>query len=177
MNVRLIDAETSEIVFTKQIDSEIKETGLDFGGAAAGDDLGLAGFLSNFSKTPVGQATIAGVNKGVYELIKQVGARPAEGAVVTTTGNQVVINLGTGNAEVGERFQLMRRGEDLIDPDTGLSLGTMETVAGEIEVAAVQEKFSTARLLNGASPPNRGDKVVSTNAPPALEFASTWSED
>jgi curli biogenesis system outer membrane secretion channel CsgG len=177
LNVRLIDAETSEIVFTKQIESEISEKGVAFGGAASGNDLGLGAFLSNFSKTPVGQAAIAGINKGVFELIKQIGAKPAEGSIVTTTGNQVVVNLGTGSAEVGERFQLIHRGEELVDPDTGLSLGTMETVVGEIEIVGVQEKFSTARLLNGAPAPSRGDKVVSTKAPPGLEFASTWSED
>jgi curli biogenesis system outer membrane secretion channel CsgG len=177
LNVRLIDAETSEIVFTQQIESQISEKGLDFGGAASGNDLGLGAFVANFSKTPVGQATIAGVNKGVYELIKQIGAKPAEGSVVTVTGNQVVVNLGAGGAEVGEHFQLVHRGEELVDPDTGLSLGTIESVIGEIEIVGVQEKFSTARVLKGAPAPSRGDKVVSTKAPPGLEFASTWSED
>ena len=177
MNFRLIDADTSEIIFTKQIESQIRESGLEFGGAAAGDDLGLGGFLSDFSKIPVGQATIAGVNKGVYELIKQVGTRPAEGSVVTVNGDQIVVNLGAGNAEAGERFRVLHRGEELIDPDTGLSLGTMETVVGEIEVVTIQDRFSVARLAEGEQAPSRGDKIVSTKAPPPLEFASAWSND
>jgi curli biogenesis system outer membrane secretion channel CsgG len=176
MNVRLIDAETSEIIFTKQIESTISESGLDFGGVAAVNDLGLAGFLSNFSKIPIGQATIAGVNEAVYELVKQVGARPTEGAVVTVNPTQIVINLGTGATEVGERFQVLAKGEDLVDPQTGLSLGSIETATGEIEVVSVQEKFSVTRLVSGTAP-NRADRVVSTKAPPPLEFAAAWSSD
>jgi hypothetical protein len=175
MNVRLVDAETSEILFTKQIESTISEKGLDFGGVAAVNDLGLAGFLSNFSKIPIGQATIAGINEAVYELVKQVGAKATEGSIVTATP-QIIINLGTGTTEAGERFQVLAKGEDLVDPDTGLSLGTIETNTGEIEVVSVQEKFSVTRLVSGAAP-NRGDRVVSTKAPPPLEFAPAWSSD
>ena len=176
LNVRLVDAETSEILFTKQIESTISESDLDFGGVAAVDDLGLAGFLSSFSKIPIGQATIAGVNEGVYELVKQVGAQPTEGSVVTVSPTQVVINLGAGATEVGERFQVLMKGEELIDPDTGLSLGSIETATGELEVVSVQEKFSVTRPVSGAAP-NRGDRVVSTKAPPPLEFAAAWSSD
>jgi hypothetical protein len=176
LNVRLIDAETSEIIFTKQVESTLTESGLDFGGVAAVNDLGLGGFLSNFSKMPIGQATIAGINESVYELVKQIGARPTEGAIVTVNGAQIVINLGAEATNVGERFQVFAKGEDLIDPATGLSLGSMETQTGEIEVASVQEKFAVARLASGA-PPNRGDRVVSTNPPPPLEFGPASSDN
>jgi curli biogenesis system outer membrane secretion channel CsgG len=174
MNLRLINSETSEIIFTKQIDSVIKESGLVFDGSVAGDDLGLSGFLSNFSQTPLGQATIAGVNEGVYEVIKKIGSRPTEGSVVTVNANQIVVNLGAAFTEVGERFQTIRRGESLIDPDTGLSLGNMESTLGELEIVSVQEKFSVARLASGQAPA-RGDKIVSTKAPPPLEFGPPWS--
>ncbi len=176
MNVRLVDAETSEIIFTKQIESTISESGLDFGGVAAVNDLGLAGFLSNFSKIPIGQATIAGVNEAVYELVKQVGAQPTEGSVVTASPAQIVINLGASATEVGERFQVLAKGEDLVDPDTGLSLGSIETAVGEVEIVSVQEKFSVARSVSG-SVPDRGNRVVSTRVPPPLEFAAAWSSD
>ncbi len=70
MNFRLIDAETSEIVYTKQIESVIRERGLMFGGLAFGGSGVLGGFFSNYARTPIGQAVIAGVNKGIYELVK-----------------------------------------------------------------------------------------------------------
>jgi curli biogenesis system outer membrane secretion channel CsgG len=177
MNLRLINAETSEVIFTKQIQSTISESGLDFGGASSGNDLGLGAFLSKFAKTPMGEATIAAVNRGVYELVKQIGAKPTEGSVVTANASQIIVNLGKGKAEAGERFNVLHEGKPLIDPDTGLSLGAIETAAGVIEIASVQDKFSVARLVGGGQAPQRGDKVVSAKAPPPLEFGSPWSDD
>ena len=62
MNFRLIDAETSEVVYTKQIESRIKEGGIAFGGGGIIGDLGLGGFMSEYARTPIGQAVIAGIN-------------------------------------------------------------------------------------------------------------------
>jgi len=176
MNIRLIDAETSEITFTKQIESVIKESNLSFGGAGLVGSVGLGGFMSEYSKTPIGQAVIAGINQAVFELIKQVGAKPAEGSIVKADPTQIYINLGQDAVAVGDRLQVLRKGEELIDPDTGISLGGSTTSIGEIEVSQVQEKFSIARpvTLNGAA--DRGDKVVSTKAAAPLEFAGSWKE-
>ncbi|MGB5733442.1 MAG: CsgG/HfaB family protein, partial [Thiohalocapsa sp.] len=123
LNLRLIDAETSEITFSTQIESIIKETNLGFGGFGWTGDAILGGFMSSYAKTPIGQAVIAGINEGVFELIKQVGAKPAEGTVIKADSNQVFLNVGANVASVGDRFRVMRMGEELIDPDTGISLG------------------------------------------------------
>ena len=67
-------------------------------------------------------------------------------------------------------------GEELIDPETGISLGGSETVLGEIEVTQVQEKFSIARPVSLGTTPNRGDKVVATKVADPLEFANKWKK-
>lgn len=174
LNVRLIDAETSEITFTKQIEAVIKETNLGFGGAGWGSDLALGGFLSNYSKTPVGQAVIAGVNQAVFELIKEVGARPPEGSVVKAEPSQIYTNLGQDSVAVGDRLRVLKKGEELIDPETGISLGGSTTVIGEIEVTQVQEKFSIAKPLSLHGDADRGDKVMGTSVAAPLEFAERW---
>lgn len=176
LNIRLIDAETSEITFSKQIEAVIKESNIGFGGVAWGSDLALGGFLSKYSKTPVGQAVIAGVNQAVFELIKQVGARPAEGSIVKADASQIYTNLGQDAVAVGDRLQVLKKGEELIDPDTGISLGGSTTVIGEIEVNQVQEKFSIARPISLNGTPDRGDKVMGTKVAAPLEFASTWKK-
>jgi len=176
LNIRLIDAETSEITFTKQIESIIKETNLGFGGVGFGSDAILGGFLSNYSKTPIGQAVIAGINQGVFELIKQVGARPAEGSIVKADPGQIYVNLGQDSVSVGDRLQVVKQGEELIDPETGISLGGSTTPIGEIEVGQVQEKFSIARPVSLTGSPDRGDKVISTQLAAPLEFAPEWKE-
>jgi hypothetical protein len=174
LNFRLIDAETSEVVYTKQVESTIKESGLSFEGGGIVDDLGLGGFFDEYSKTPIGQAVIAGINKGVYELVKQMGTTPAEGAVVQSKDGKVWVNLGQGAVEVGDRLVVEREGEALIDPDTGLDLGSTTTPVGEVEVTQVEEKFSIANIIRSSSDPTRGDRVISMAPAPSMEFASRF---
>ncbi len=176
LNIRLIDAETSEITFTKQIEAVIKESNLGFGGVGWGGNVALGGFMSKYSKTPVGQAVIAGINQAVFELIKQVGAKPAEGSVVKADATQIYTNLGQDSVAVGDRLQVLKKGEELIDPDTGISLGGSTTVIGEIEVNQVQEKFSIARPVSLNGSVDRGDMVVSTKVAAPLEFADKWKK-
>jgi curli biogenesis system outer membrane secretion channel CsgG len=176
LNIRLIDAETSEIAFTRQIEAVIKETNLSFGGIGVGSDLGLGGFMSSYARTPIGQAVIAGVNEGVFELVKEIGARPAEGSIVKADASQVFINLGQDTVSVSDRLQVLRKGEELIDPETGLSLGGSTASLGEIEVTEVQEKYSIARPVSLSGTPERGDAVRATAPATPLEFADSWQE-
>ena len=174
LNFRLIDATTSEVLFTKQIESIIKESGLTLAGAGWTSDALLGGFISNYAKTPIGQAVIAGINKGVYELIKEIGARPAEGSVVKAEGDRVWLNIGDDGVDMGDRLTVMSKGEELIDPETGISLGSSDSKLGDVEVIQVAEKFSIARWVSLTVAPNRGDRVVSQAPPPTIEFADKW---
>jgi curli biogenesis system outer membrane secretion channel CsgG len=174
LNFRLIDAVTSEIVYTKQIDSVIKEGGFTVSGGALLDDVGLGGFYGSYKKTPIGQAVIAGINKGVYELAQQIGAAPAEGSVIKADVSEIWINLGADVVATGDQLKVMKKGEELIDPETGISLGSSDTLIGNIEVRKVQEKFSIARPASLYGTPSRGDKVISLSPPPSIEFASSF---
>ena len=115
-------------------------------------------------------------NQGVFELIKEIGAKPPEGSIVKADANQVFINIGGDAVGIGDRFQVMRMGEELIDPDTGISLGGSMTSLGELEVAQVQEKFSIARPVSVSGDLTRGDKVVGMTPPAPLEFADSWKK-
>ncbi len=176
MNFRLIDAETSEVVYTRQIESIIRERGLTFGGLTVPGAGVLGGFFSSFTRTPIGQAVIAGANKGVYELIKQIGTQPASGSVIRAEGGRVWVNLGQGVVAVGDELRVVAKGEELIDPDTGLSLGSIDTPLGSARVAMVQERFSVADAISLSGTPSRGDKVISTAPPPGIEFAGAWEK-
>ena len=176
MNFRLIDAETSEVIYTKQIESMIKESGLTVGAAAFGGAGALGGFFSGYAKTPIGQAVIAGINKGVYELVKQIGASPASGTVIKTEGKKVWINVGAADVSVGDTLMVMSKGEELIDPDTGISLGSSDTEIGRVEVYRAEEKFSIADVIGVDGRLRRGDKVISTVIPASIEYASKWKK-
>ena len=174
LNFRLIDATTSEVLYTKQVESLIKESGLTLAGAGWTGDAILGGFVSNYAKTPIGQAVIAGINKGVFDVVKEIGALPAEGSVVKAEGKRVWLNIGDAGVDMGDRLSVMAKGEELIDPDTGISLGSSDTSLGDVEVIQVSEKFSIAQWVSLTQPPNRGDRVVSQAPPPSIDFADKW---
>ena len=176
LNFRLIDATTSEVLYTKQVESIIKESGLFLSGAGWNSDAVMGGFLSSYAKTPIGQAVIAGINKGVYDVVKEIGTRPAEGTVIKAEGKRVWLNIGDDGVDIGDRLSLMAKGEELVDPETGISLGSSDTKVGDIEVIEVSEKFSIAQSVSVAKTPKRGDIVISQAKPPSIEFADSWQK-
>lgn len=174
MNFRLFDAETGEITFTKQVKAVVGESNFGFGAVGWGSGGAAGGAFESFSKTPIGRAVIACINKGVYELVKEVGTQPAAGKIVKASGNQVYINLGSDVAAAGDTFTISAVGEELIDPETGISLGTMDTEVGKLQVINTAEKFSIARVVSKSGDFGRGDKVVADKAPEPLRFAKKW---
>lgn len=176
MNFRLIDAETSEIIYTDQVEVAIEDSGLTFGGFGATGGGGLGGFMSNYAKTPIGQAVITAANRGVYGLVKQAGNAPATGSVIKISKGKAYLNLGKDSVNNGEMLDMVRMGEQLIDPETGISLGGDEERIGSVKVVSVKEKYSIAKPVGlKASAIKRGDKVVSTKQPAPLEYAASWS--
>jgi len=177
MNFRLVDAETGEVLFTKQVESVMSESGLSFGGAGWGGGGALGGFMSNYSKTPIGQAVIAAVNKGVFELVKEVGAKPASGKVIKVSSGKAYLNLNDSQVSVGDEVLVMSLGEELIDPDTGISLGSESKTLGRLRIATAKEKFSIAKPVDvKISEIKRGDKVVAAKKPEALAYGKAWAK-
>lgn len=171
MNFRLIDAQTSEVIFTKQVERKVSETGLSFGGAGVSGGGAFGGFISQYRKTPIGQAVMAAINEGVYELVKQVGAQPVRGSVAKVAEDQVYLTLGRDAVEPGQRFRILRRGESIIDPDTGIELGSEDTEIGMLEIARTEARYSIGRMVSG-SVPQVGDRVLALEPPQPIEFGS-----
>ena len=175
MNFRLIDAETSEIIFTKQVDVIMSTTEFALGGAGWGSGGALGGFLSNYSKTPIGQGVMTAVNIGVYALVQQIGSAPVDGSVIKVEADRIYVNLGDDVLNPGDTLTAVIMGEELIDPDTGLSLGGEEEAIGTLQVISVAEKFSIAEPLRcDASRLTRGDKIVPAKEAAPLQYAAAW---
>ncbi len=176
MNFRLIDATTSEVIYTDQVQVDLSSSGLSFGGLGFSGGAGLGGFLSKYAKTPIGHAVIAAVNKGVFDLVKHAGSASTTGSVIKVKGNRIYLNLGNGVVKVGDVLTLKRKGEELIDPDTGISLGGEEEAIGQVKITAAKAKYSFAKPI-GVKPSQikRGDKVESQRAAEPLMFAKQWN--
>ncbi|QJR81684.1 hypothetical protein CA267_013360 [Alteromonas pelagimontana] len=69
--------------------------------------------------------------------------------IISTSLNEVTINVGSGFIEAGQTYSAFQRGEKLIDPYHGESLGYKELLVGTVEVVETKPKYSIARVLEG----------------------------
>jgi curli biogenesis system outer membrane secretion channel CsgG len=95
------------------------------------------------------------VDKAVVKIVAQaqnISGPSHTGRVIKVEGDKVWINLGAeSGAKVGDSFTVVRQGEELIDPDTGQSLGAEEETIGVVEIAEVKAKYSIAVLKSGGA--------------------------
>ncbi len=88
----------------------------------------------------------ASLKTGAQSLVaKMVGAiYPMR--VVRRDGDALVLNRGEGSVAIGESFTVYLLGDELLDPQSGESLGWMETVVGSGVIVDVKPKFSVLKL-------------------------------
>jgi hypothetical protein len=116
-----------------------------------------------FYQTPIGSATRAAMQEAVQFVVARtprlLPMAPAL-SIVKVEGTTAYINAGTNtNVKVGDVFQVCSRGEELIDPATGLKLGSHERMIGSIRVTEVQEQFAVGVIQNATGAMKRGDRV------------------
>lgn len=145
--IRLIDTSTGEVLDSQRVEGNAEAGGLGFDFSGSGFGFGQEGF----SKTPLGKATQIAIDNAVDYVTQKMRAIPWEGKVVTVQGETIIINSGTNTGiQVGDQFTVFHKGEDFIDPDTGMLLGSDTSQIGVIEVVNVQEKFSKAVAVSGS---------------------------
>ena len=79
-----------------------------------------------------------------------------EGKVAKILGsNEIVLNRGRNDGvRAGMVFEVFSpEGEEVWDPDTGETLGTVEDVKASAEVTEVKDRLSVARLRQAANAP------------------------
>lgn len=71
--------------------------------------------------------------------------------VIAITGQQITINRGDGaGIQSGEVWEVFALGEEMVDPDTGISFGQEEIMVGKVRVNRVNPRFSTAEIVDNA---------------------------
>lgn len=143
--VQLIDSTTGEILESKRVEGEA---------SAGGVSVGFSGTVdvnsSSFKKTPLGKAIQITIDQAVDYIAKELSTLPWKGKVVTVKDGLVFVNSGkNAGVEAGTTFSVYKEGEALIDPDTGMNLGSERTKIADIKVSDVQDKFSKAQVASG----------------------------
>ena len=145
--IRIYDTTTSEVLDSQRVVGQADAMGVDVGYW----DKDWSTDLGGFRKTPLGEACQKAIDQAVGFITARLGRVPWEGRVVMWREGQAYINCGqTMGAQPGWTFVVFRPGEALIDPETGLNLGTEREQVGRLRIADVKEKYSIADALEGA---------------------------
>ncbi|MCK9573844.1 MAG: CsgG/HfaB family protein [Candidatus Omnitrophica bacterium] len=154
--VQIIDSTTGEILDSQRIEGLADASAFTIGYSGS-FSLGS----SSFKKTPLGKAVQIAIDRAVVYISDKLGKLSWQGRVVTLKDGLVYVNAGSdaGIAQ-GETFIICRKGESLIDPETGMDLGTEKTKIGDIIIFEVQTKFSKAKILSSTEQIKTSDLVI-----------------
>ena len=149
VDCRLVNTTTGEILASESMRKEKSARGIKV-------DTDKIDFKNkkDFDQSLVGKAARDAINEVVKMIDKNSQKIPWQAKVITEKNGMVFINVGSvSGINVGDTFVIYRKGEELIDPDTGLSLGSIDTKIGEIKVinAEVGEgKASQCSIISGS---------------------------
>jgi curli biogenesis system outer membrane secretion channel CsgG len=147
VDVRLINTTTGEILKAENVRKDESSSGLSVGTPEA-----AFRNESDFDNSIVGKATRAAIEDIVALIDENSESVAFSGKILKVSGNEILFKPGQdAGVQAGQRFFVFSKGEDLIDPDTGLSLGSEEKKIGEIEVTGFMgEKVSRAAVKAGS---------------------------
>lgn len=148
VDVRLVNTVTGEIVAAEKEEGEESSTGLainyegiDFNNMDSWDD------------TDIGKACRKAIDGVVELIVKNMANIPFTGKILklNSDGTLLMKPGSEGNVKAGMEFDVVRVGEPIIDPDTGLELGAEETKVGRIKVIedALKGKAAKAKITEG----------------------------
>ena len=156
--VTLTDTSTSEIVAKERVVGKAGGTGLRLGYSGR-----IGGELGGFAKTPIGQAAQDVINQAAIFIAKKMEETPLGGSVIKATDSgQVIVNRGSEfGIDVGQTMTMAKEGKDMIDPDSGASLGKEQgKTIGHLKVAKVLDKVSYCDVVDGEKSPEAGTVVT-----------------
>jgi curli biogenesis system outer membrane secretion channel CsgG len=155
INLRLVDAETSEVLGSDEARGESSRTSTDWG-AVAGTWKGAAATSSdmtssNFQDTIIGEATADAVTKIVAFINQQIPqieakVRTVEGKVANFDGCTLYLNVGGNDGvHVGDRFQILQIIGEIVDPGTKQVLDQKTVKVGDLIVSTVRDRVSVGQ--------------------------------
>lgn len=130
----VLKLEVIEFVSRKVKWSGTEKFGATFQGASSVGSGALAGMVARAADTLIGRMVA-----GIYPIrvVKVMG------------GSTAILNRGEGSLQKGEKYEVFMMGEDLMDPQSGESLGPLEVEAGKGTIVDVKPKFSTLKMDSG----------------------------
>jgi len=160
MSFRIADATTGQVLFATTEHATAGSWGIGLGGLGLRGSKLLGGLGSFQKNSPISYAVEACIQKGIFKLAMWLVDRPWMGSVIKVEDGKVFVNAGSNQGlSPGMTLTALSKGEELIDPETGLNLGSETAVAGVLRLTSVTERFSIANVVEGCQGLTGGDRV------------------
>jgi curli biogenesis system outer membrane secretion channel CsgG len=153
INLRIVDAETGEVIETGEARGESSRSSTDVGGVLGVKGVVIGGASdmtsSNFAQTIIGEATSNAVTNIVAYLEGKISQLPAkarqiEGRVASVTTNGALLNVGGDDSVMrGDRFEILKINGEIKDPTTKEVIDLDAVKIGELVVDTVRDKTAT----------------------------------
>ena len=147
--IRLFDTTTSEVIASQRVEGSASRGGMDFGFTES-----KWGFSQSGEKAdPIDKAVQMTIDNAVNHVAQQMARIPWQGKVIKVNeAGEVYVNAGAeANIRKGMTFMVFRPGEALIDPDTGMNLGSEDQFIGRLKVVEAQPKFCKGTSPDGTT--------------------------
>jgi curli biogenesis system outer membrane secretion channel CsgG len=156
VDVRFVNTTTGEILAAESVRKEKSSSGLSF----SSPELAFKD-QSNFDNSIVGKVTRDAIDQIVKLVDKQIKSVPWEGKIILVKGSTIYMKPGSdGGIQIGDTFSVYRKGEALIDPDTGLELGSVDEKVGTVQVTQIVANGKAAQVvMKMGSGLQKGDSV------------------
>ena len=149
VDIRLVNSTTAEVIAAET--EEGSENTLGLGARYENIDFSTS---SSWNDTDIGKACREAIDKVVTLITENMEKVPWSGKVLKVNADGTVIMKPGSEAgvEVGNEFLVFRPGDEIKDPDTGLSLGNEEKKIGRVKVTEdmLKGKACKAVVLEGA---------------------------
>ncbi len=143
VDVRVVDASTGQVLFA--------ESGEGYAETAVKEAFGL-GQKGGYDETLGQESLRSAVTKFMSNLIQQLDTLEWNGRIAKVSGSMVYVNAGEDTGlNVGDILTVVELGEEIFDPQTGLSMGRVPgRTRGELQVTGFFGKDgSVCRVKSG----------------------------
>jgi hypothetical protein len=149
VDIRVVDAETGEILYADSGKGVSKVTSASF--------LGM-GTRGGYAESMEGDVLRAAISQLTVNITSQINRKPWSCRIALVSGERIFMSAGSESGlEVGQKLRVYSQGAEIKDPDSGLVIGRDEEEIGILEVMNHSgDKMSVGKMVKG-NMPKKGD--------------------
>ena len=146
VNLRLIDVSTGQIIYSEEGKGQAETSTTTV--------MGL-GETADYDATLNDRAISAAISKLVENIIKNCMDRPWKSYLLSKDGDNYIISGGGAQGiSLNDRFEIVKKGERIKNPQTGMFIDLPGKVVGELKITYMggdvpESEYSLAKLVNG----------------------------